>query len=40
MKYIAGLALAALIGNEIFTLLVLTVLMFLFFGDLWKARFQ
>ena len=38
MKYIIGLALTLMVSNEIFTLVVLSALMLLFFGDIYKAR--
>lgn len=40
MKYIATIGLMMLIGNEIFSLLMLMVIGLLFWLDVAKARFQ
>lgn len=40
MKYIATIGLMMLVGNEIFSLLMLMVIGLLFWLDVAKARFQ
>lgn len=38
MKYIATIGLMMLVGNEIFSLLMLMVIGLLFWLDVWKAK--
>jgi len=40
MKYVVSLGIAMIVGNEIFTLLVLMVMSFMFFYDIDKARWS
>lgn len=40
MKYFAGIGLAMLVNNEIFTLFVLSILAIVFWCDVAKERFK